>query len=90
MAQMAADKEEMAVELDPSRSAIIMQLFETQCVRKQLAKTVTASYLGTVSPGIEPGYIVFPSHENNEQLLLSLLLPCEKEKKFIAVCRVSA
>jgi hypothetical protein len=85
MAQMAADIEEMAVDVDPSRSAIIMQ-----CVRKQLAKTVTASYLGTVSPGIEPGYIVFPSHKNNVQLLLGVLLPCEKENKFLAVRRVSA
>ncbi len=67
-----------------------MQLFETQCVRKQLAKTVTASYLGTVLQGIEPGYIVFPSHKNNVQLLLGVLLPSEKEQKFLAVHRVSA
>jgi hypothetical protein len=43
----------------------------------------------SVSPGIEPGYIVFPSHKNNVQVLLGVLLPCEKEKKFLAVRRVS-
>jgi hypothetical protein len=30
-------------------------------------------------PGIEPGYIVFPSHKKNVQLLLGVLLSCEKK-----------
>jgi hypothetical protein len=35
----------------------------------------------SVSPRIEPGYIVFPSHKNNVLLLLDVLLPCEKGKE---------
>ncbi len=37
-----------------------------------------------VSPEIEPGYIVFPSHNQKimYSLLLGVLLPCEKLRNF--------
>jgi hypothetical protein len=41
-----------------------------------------------ISPGIEPGSIIFPSQNNNVQFLLGVLLPCETlgEVKGVILC----
>jgi hypothetical protein len=48
------------------------------------------SYTGmvTASPGIEPGYIVFPSQKIIMYSFVSVLLSYIKLKKFLAVRRV--
>ncbi len=44
--------------------------------------------VGTVSPGIEPGYIVFPSHKNNVFILSKVYCYLYGKRKFAAVRRV--
>jgi hypothetical protein len=39
--------------------------------------------------GIDPGYIRLPQSENNIVQLMGVLLACEKNQKFLAVCWVS-
>ncbi len=42
-----------------------------------------------VSPGIEPGYIVFPSHKNNVYMFSKMYCYLCGKRKFLAVRRVS-
>jgi hypothetical protein len=41
-----------------------------------------------VSPGIEPGYIVFPSHKNNVYMFSKVYCYLSGKRKFLAVRRV--
>jgi hypothetical protein len=44
--------------------------------------------IGSVSPGIEPGYIVFPSHKNNVYMFSKAYCYLCGKRKFLAVRRV--
>jgi hypothetical protein len=52
------------------------------------AQYVSMSMSISVSPGIEPGYVVFPSHKNNVQFIVGRTATMWKNLKFLAVRRV--